>query len=326
MKSLYYNFDTNYRKNKNFHILGIDEAGRGPLAGPVVAAGVILNPDFDHIEIKDSKKLSEYKRNKLYKIIKKNALKVIVEISWEEEIDEKNILEATIDCFKRIIDNVKNIPNTILIDGTKVPIHGRNIKFIKKGDSKSLSIASASIIAKVTRDNIMKQFDYIFPNYDFKNNKGYGTRKHFEAIKLYGSSPIHRKSFKPVLDFLIPITNLTKRDLDCLGKKYAAISIVKNGFEIKEMNYNKPNIGQIDIIHLENNKLVFSIVNIILNQNSNENSKNFISFKKAKKTMNVSRMYLSEKGFVENVRFDVISVCFSDANPSISRIKNGISF
>ena len=325
MQNTYYEFDTQYRKNKNSLILGIDEAGRGPLAGPVVVAGVILNPDYNNAEIKDSKKLSESKRNELFQTIQKNAVKIIVEISWEKEIDELNILGATIACFKRIIGKAKNIPNTILIDGNKVPIHGKNIEYIKKGDSKSLSIASASIIAKVTRDNIMKQLDYIFPNYGFKNNKGYGTKKHIEAIQKYGSLPIHRKSFKPVLDYIKPITNLKNRDLGIFGEKCAAVSLIKAGYKIEEMNYNQPKIGEIDIIHFEDDELVFSEVKTILNPAELENPASRITPKKAEKLMNVSRMYLDEKGFVGNIRFDVISVRFFDDNPHITRIKNGIS-
>jgi ribonuclease HII len=325
IKGFYYKFDSQFRKNSNSTILGIDEAGRGPLAGPVVAVGVILPSTWSHPDIKDSKKLNETKRNELFKVIQKNALKIIIEISWEDEIDKLNILGATIECFKRIIGKVYPKPEIILIDGNPVPIKHYEIQYIKKGDLKSLSIASASIIAKVTRDKITSQFDIIFPEYGFKNHKGYGTKKHFEAIKKFGSLSIHRKSFNPVSQFLISVGNLNNRELGILGEKCAGVSIIKLGFKIIEMNYLVPKIGEIDIIHMENNELVFSEVKTIYNPSKLDNPASRITPKKAEKLMAVSRMYLDEKGFGGDIRFDVISVRFFGNNPYISRIKNGIS-
>tara|TARA_B100001029_G_C15045543_1_gene446835 strand:+ start:678 stop:1658 length:981 start_codon:yes stop_codon:yes gene_type:complete len=325
MTNPYYKFDSQFRENKNSLILGIDEVGRGPLIGPVVTAGVILNPKFNNIEIKDSKKLSEIRLNKLYHIIQNNSKEIIIEIAWEEKIDELNILGATLSCFKLIIANSNNISNKILIDGNKVPINASNIKFIKKGDSKSLSIAAASIIAKVKRDNIMKQLDKIFPEYEFKNNKGYGTKKHLDAIRKYGSLAIHRKSFKPIIDFIRPISNLNDFKTIILGKKYAAVSLIKAGYDIEEFNYSESKFGQIDIIHLENDELVFSLVNVILNSEKLENPLFQITSKEINNFISFSRIYIDEKGFVGNIRFDVISIRFIDGNPHISEIKNGIS-
>jgi|GEM_PF-78992 len=324
MTNHYFQFDSKYRENKHI-LLGIDEAGRGPLAGPVVAAGVILPPNWNHSDIKDSKKLSETKRNELFEVIQKNALKIIIEISWEDEIDKLNILGATIECFKRIIGKIYPKPEIILIDGNPVPINHYDIQYIKKGDSKSLSIASASIIAKVTRDRIMSQFDLVFPDYGFRNHKGYGTKKHFEAIKKIGSLSIHRKSFKPVNQYLISVGKLNNRDLGILGEKCAGVSIIKLGYKIIEMNYLVPKIGEIDIIHMENDELVFSEVKTIYNPLEFDNPASRITQKKAEKLMAVSRMYLDEKEFGGDIRFDVISVRFFGNNPHISRIKNGIS-
>jgi len=326
MTTPYYELDAQFRANSQSTILGIDEAGRGPLAGPVVCAGVILPSHWQNDDIQDSKKLSESKRNELFEVIQKNALKIIVEVSWENEIDQLNILGATIECFKRILGKIKSKSNVILIDGNKVPLNNYDgIHFIKKGDSKSLAIASASIIAKVTRDSIMHQMDLVFPNYGFKNHKGYGTKNHIEAIKKYGSLPIHRKSFQPVIDFIKPISELNNRDLGIIGEKCAAVSLIKSGIKIIEMNYSKPKIGEIDIIHFEEAELVFSEVKTIYNPKELDNPASRITSKKVEKLMNVSRMYLDEKGFVGNIRFDVISVRFFGDNPHISRIKNGIT-
>jgi len=180
-------------------IAGIDEAGRGPLAGPVVAGAVILK-DFNFKEdIDDSKKLSPKKREKAYGEIVEKAI-VGVGIVNEKTIDEINIYRATIRAMQEAVANLKIPPEYVLVDGrmklpTKCPI-----KCIVGGDSKSLSIAAASIIAKVTRDRIMIKFDSIYPQYGFARHKGYGTKFHMSALEKHGPSPIHRFSFHPVKD------------------------------------------------------------------------------------------------------------------------------
>ncbi|OPJ55638.1 ribonuclease HII [Alkalithermobacter paradoxus] len=177
------------------YIGGIDEAGRGPLAGPVVAAVVVLSEDTIIEGINDSKKLSLTKREELFDIIKEKAIDYGIGIVNSDEIDDINILNATYSAMKKAINNLKNTPDYLLIDAAKIPSIDIPQNSIIKGDSKSISIAAASILAKVTRDRIMEEYDSVYPQYDFKKHKGYGTKEHYEAIKTYGITPIHRKSF-----------------------------------------------------------------------------------------------------------------------------------
>jgi ribonuclease HII len=194
-------FEEELYKNGISLIAGVDEVGRGPLIGSVVAAAVILPPDFFLKEINDSKKLSEKMRDKLYPIIMENAISVGIGIVNEDIIDKVNIYEATKIAMKEALNNLEIKPEHILIDAMKLDI---NIPFtaIIKGDAKSQSIAAASIIAKVTRDKMMYELDKKYSNYDFKNNKGYGTKTHIEAIKKYGILKEHRKTFRPVSDYV----------------------------------------------------------------------------------------------------------------------------
>ncbi len=177
------------------YICGIDEAGRGPLCGPVVAGAVILPKNCDILYINDSKKLSEKMRDVLYDEITSGAIAWGVGIVSPERIDEINILQATYEAMKIAIDNLKVTPDILLNDAVIIP--GVDIEQVKiiKGDAKSQSIAAASIIAKVTRDRMMAEYDKMYPGYGFAQHKGYGTKAHVEALKEYGPSPIHRKSF-----------------------------------------------------------------------------------------------------------------------------------
>lgn len=177
------------------YIGGIDEAGRGPLAGPVVASVVVFKPNTKIEGINDSKKLSESKREELFDIIKEQALDYGIGIVNNSEIDEFNILQATYMAMKKAINCLEKAPDYLLIDAATIPGVDTPQKPIIKGDSKSISIAAASILAKVTRDSIMYQYDEMYPGYGFKSHKGYGTKEHYEAIEKQGITPIHRKSF-----------------------------------------------------------------------------------------------------------------------------------
>ncbi|MBR0426713.1 MAG: ribonuclease HII [Clostridia bacterium] len=178
------------------YVCGIDEAGRGPLAGPVVVASVML-PENSMIEgVNDSKKISESKREKLYDVILSEAISYGIGIIYQDEIDEINILQATKKGLHEAVANMEIKPNVILVDAlTGIDTLGIPYKSIIKGDAKSYSIGAASIIAKVTRDRIMREWDKVYPEYGFAGHKGYGTAKHIEAIKKYGLTPIHRRSF-----------------------------------------------------------------------------------------------------------------------------------
>lgn len=189
-----------YNKGINY-IAGVDEVGRGPLVGPVVTAAVILPKDFYDERINDSKKITEKKREELFNIIKENAISIGIGISSEDIIDEINILEATKRAMKEAISNLDVTPEHVLIDAVKLDINIPSTSIIK-GDAKSQSIAAASIIAKVTRDHMMYELDKLHPEYDFKSNKGYGTKKHIEAIYKYGPLKEHRKTFAPISDII----------------------------------------------------------------------------------------------------------------------------
>lgn len=177
------------------YLCGIDEVGRGPLAGPVVAGAVILPKDCNILYINDSKQLSEKKREELYDIIMEQAVAVGIGYSSPERIDEINILQATYEAMREAVGKLPVKPAVLLNDAVTIPgIDIRQVPIIK-GDAKSISIAAASIVAKVTRDRLMVQYDSLMPEYGFASNKGYGAAVHIEAIKKYGPSPIHRSSF-----------------------------------------------------------------------------------------------------------------------------------
>ena len=177
------------------YICGIDEVGRGPLAGPVVAGAVILPKDCDILYINDSKKLSEKKREELYDIIMEKAVAVGLGYASPQRIDEINILQATYEAMREAITNLSISPDILLNDAVTIPeVTIKQVPIIK-GDAKSISIGAASIVAKVTRDRLMVEYDKVFPEYGFASNKGYGARVHIEALKKYGPTPIHRRSF-----------------------------------------------------------------------------------------------------------------------------------
>ena len=176
-------------------ICGIDEVGRGPFAGPVVAGAVILPKDHPILYLNDSKKLSEKKREELYEVILKEAVATGIGMASPARIDEINILQATYEAMRMAISNLSVQPDLLLNDAVTIPeIEIMQIPIIK-GDAKSVSIAAASILAKVTRDRLMVEYEKVFPGYDFASNKGYGTKAHIEGLKKFGPTPIHRMSF-----------------------------------------------------------------------------------------------------------------------------------
>ena len=180
-------------------IAGIDEAGRGPLAGPVVAAACILDPKDPILGLDDSKKLSEKKREILFEEIKEKALAYCVIAKGPELIDEINILEATKQAMRECVAGLDINPDLLLIDAVKLDGTGVPVNAIIKGDAKSNSIAAASILAKVTRDHVMIGYDKEYPGYGFAKHKGYGTKDHYAAIRELGMTPIHRRSFLKVI-------------------------------------------------------------------------------------------------------------------------------
>ena len=184
-----------YSRNIEY-IAGIDEAGRGPLAGPVVVASVIMPKDSMIEGVNDSKKVSEKKREKLYDLILEEAISYGIGIIYQDEIDEINILQATKKGLTNAIEQMKIKPDLILVDALNgINTLGIPYQSIIKGDAKCYSISAESIIAKVTRDRIMREWDAVYPEYGFSSHKGYGTAKHIAALKEYGPCPLHRRSF-----------------------------------------------------------------------------------------------------------------------------------
>lgn len=194
LNSLNFYEDEGY-KNGFLCIGGVDEAGRGPLAGPVVSSVVIFEKDTFIEGINDSKKLSKEKRNEIFEIIKEKAIDYGIGIVNNIDIDKFNILNATYMATKKALSQLKVKPDYLLTDALTIPSEKMVQNSIVKGDTKSISIAGASILAKVTRDNIMYEYDKTYPHYGFKNHKGYGTKEHYEALRKYGISDIHRKTF-----------------------------------------------------------------------------------------------------------------------------------
>ena len=176
-------------------VCGVDEAGRGPLAGPVCVAAVILPPHLDIPGLDDSKKLTDKRRRELFPIIKEQALAYGIGLASHEEIDEINILQATFLAMERARAQLKIRPDIALIDGNREKDFGLPVQTVVKGDSRSANIAAASVLAKVTRDTIMEEMAAEYPQYGFEIHKGYGTKAHYEALRTYGHSPIHRMTF-----------------------------------------------------------------------------------------------------------------------------------
>ena len=307
-------------------LAGIDEAGRGPLAGPVVAASVILPRDIELPGVTDSKKISEKKRERLYDEIKNSALAVGIGVVHEEDIDEKNILQATYQAMRKSIGKLDIQPDILLVDGNKADIKHYKQESIIDGDQKSLSIAAASIIAKVSRDRMMRQYDIAFPAYGFAKHKGYGTKQHIEAIATYKASPIHRKSFNPVLHHLPTFAYLKRNHLiGKLGEQLMACQIIRRGHEILETNYNIPKVEKIDIISRDKNILVFTEVKTQTVDHAWVEAQHEIDENKGDRIMNAVLHYMEVNELDSDFRFDIGKVILGKGKPEISIQKEALS-
>jgi ribonuclease HII len=190
-------------------VAGVDEAGRGPWAGPVTCAAVVLDPNDLPLGLNDSKKLSEKRREALYEDIQGKALAIGIAFADVAEIDRNNILAATLGGMRQAVERLSIVPGLVLIDGNQAPSISLPHETLVKGDARSMSIAAASIIAKVSRDRLMRSLHDKFPEYGWDRNKGYGTRAHQEALKIHGITPHHRRSFRPIHNMLIEESSLT---------------------------------------------------------------------------------------------------------------------
>ena len=292
-------FEKKFRALGKTKVAGIDEVGRGPLCGPVVASSVILPENVDIPGLTDSKKLSPKKRIRLYDEIVEKAVSIGVGIINEDRIDEINILNATIEAMILSIEDLNIKPDFLLVDGNMKNITTIPQESIIKGDSKSLSISAASVIAKVTRDRLMKDYDMIFPNYGFSRNMGYGTKEHIQALEKAFSTPIHRKTFKPVSDYLPNFSDLT--DIKKLRLQLAATDLLKKSHSLININFT-----EYYLLSSKDESLNFYLL-------STEFSKNQISDLVTEILDNDS----NKKDISSNLNISVISVEFSKAKPKI---------
>ena len=287
-------------------ICGVDEAGRGPLAGPVVAAAVILPEEHQISGLNDSKKLTEKNRVKLCKEISDLA-QISIGIVSHRIIDKNNILNATYLAMEKAILGLKTKPDLSLIDGYGLPNDNIKNEGIIRGDSKVESISAASIIAKVTRDILMQKINPIFPEFKFAKHKGYGTKYHIEILKKLKATPIHRKSFAPVKNNL-PTKKVfkNKKKLTQLSIQLASLDYIRRGYEIKNIEWNSNEFGRINIIVKKNNH--FKIVDIRVKNG-------FPSSDELTEVLSSSKKTILEQNLDENILIDVAN--FSLKKPSI---------
>ena len=292
-------------------VCGIDEAGRGPLAGPVAAGAVILPEDAAIPGLNDSKQLTAKKREELYDIIFRKAVAAGVGIVSPKRIDEINILQATYEAMRKAVASLKVAPDVLLNDAVMIPqLPYRQVPIIK-GDQKSVSIAAASIIAKVTRDRLMTEYDRIYPEYDFAGNKGYGSAAHIEALKKYGPCPIHRKSF--IGHFtdqdVSPDASLkNKRELGTGYELRAAEFLKAQGLEILEHSF-RSDFGEIDLIAEDDGVLAF--VEVKYRKTDREGSSlDAVDKGKQQKILKTAEYYrmMHNIGEERPFRFDVVGI------------------
>ena len=296
-------------------IAGVDEAGRGPLAGPVVAAAVILPKNHKIEGLADSKKLTPKKREKLFDEIKAVS-QVGIGIVSHKTIDQINILQGTFKAMRKALGRLSKKPEKALIDGFSLPEQVIKNEGIIGGDSKVESISAASIVAKVTRDQIMKNMDPIFPEFGFAQHKGYGTKQHMEALKKFKATPIHRKSFRPVKENIPNIGWLKSSKLvGKLGEQLVALKYLNDGYQIIKMNHICSHYGEINIITEKNGQLIFIEVKTATKDQKPGPDLN-VGQSKLQKLKSAIHYYLSELGEEKDVRLDISSVMIGK-NPII---------
>ena len=302
-------------------IAGVDEVGRGPLAGPVMAAAVVL-PEVYTIEgLRDSKKLSKLKREKLFPIIQEQALGIGIGKVGVKTIDKINIREATLKAMQIALGNLPIRPDKALIDGH--PLKNQIIpnEGIIGGDDLIDAIKAASIIAKVTRDKIMSDYGRIFPEYRFEKNNGYGTVFHMNALNEFRATPIHRRSFNPVNKNMPTLTWLSEQKrIGWMGEKLAALYLKGKGLEILEMNRNCPPHGEIDIIAKNGNEIVFIEVKTAFKTNPDSLDEK-VDEQKLTKISHAIHQYQKETEQIDDFRIDCVSVILQKKKPIIKHFE-----
>lgn len=298
-------------------IAGVDEAGRGPIAGPVVASAAIL-PEGLRIEgVRDSKRLSEKRREELLPQILEEAIAVSTGIVHEDDIDRMNILVATRKAMRIALGRLDPQPDEALIDGFGLPDQIVRNRGVLAGDEKIHVISAASIIAKVTRDRIMHMYHEVFPKYNFGKHKGYGTPEHLKNLREQLACPIHRKSFHPVQHYLPTLSYLKKkRLLGPWGEKLAARELVHNGYEIVAMNYSAHPYGEIDIVARNIDTTVFVEVKTA-GQGRWGKPEAKLDAKKIRSLATAFEIYMSENEGTKDCRFDLITVRYTKPKPTV---------
>ena len=302
-------------------IAGVDEAGRGPLAGPVVAAAVIL-PENHTIEgLRDSKKLSAKQRSRLFNIIHEHADGVGIGQASVKTIDKINIRAATLKAMQMALGNLPVKPDKALIDGHPLTNQIIPNEGIVGGDDIIDSIKAASIIAKVTRDRMMEEYARIFPEYGFEKHKGYGTELHMVALNEYKATPIHRRSFRPVSKSMPTLGWLSdNRRIGWMGEKLAALYLKQKGFSILEMNRNCPPYGEIDVIAKSGDETIFVDVKTAYKTDASQIDETIGPSKLGKLTQAI-QIYQKETELIGDFRIDGISVILNKNRPAIKHFE-----
>ena len=302
-------------------IAGVDEAGRGPLAGPVVAAAVILPNSYNLEGLDDSKKVASKKRSQLFVDIKHQATAIGVGVVAAADIDKTNILQATQQAMKMALGRLKPRPDQAVIDGHELPTQIIPNKGVIKGDQTVDVIKAASIIAKVTRDNMMEQYDIIFPAYGFRKHKGYGTREHMDKLRLNKACVIHRKSFKPVASAMPTLSWLRKEGrIGQWGEQTAAVYLVERGYEIVAMNVHCAPYGEIDIIAEKDGIIIFVEVKTYSKKQLGTPAQN-IDQNKLKKLEAAIHKYVVDMQVKKDICLDVICVYLKPSVPMFEHFK-----
>ena len=302
-------------------IAGVDEAGRGPLAGPVVAAAVILPNSYNLEGLDDSKKVTPKKRSQLFVEIQHQATAIGVGVVAASDIDKTNILQATQLAMKMALGRLKPRPDQAVIDGYALPTQIIPNKGVIKGDQTVDVIKAASIIAKVTRDNMMEQYDIIFPVYGFKKHKGYGTREHMDKLRLNKACAIHRKSFKPIAAAMPTLSWLRKEGrIGQWGEQVAAVYLIESGYEILTMNLRCTPYGEIDIIAKNDGIIIFVEVKTYSKKQLGTHAQKIdqIKLKKLEEAIN---KYTVDMQVEKDISLDVICVYLQHSVPKFEHFK-----
>ncbi|MCF7822964.1 MAG: ribonuclease HII [Candidatus Marinimicrobia bacterium] len=305
---------------------GVDEAGRGPLAGPVVAAAVILDEGNIPQGLRDSKKLSEKRRQVLAEAIRGSARAIGLGIVHEQDIDRSNILQATFQAMRLAVHNLGLEPEQVQVDGNfTIPELSINQIAIVGGDDTVPAISAASIIAKTTRDAMMVSYDLLFPEYGFKSHKGYGSKFHMDTLREKGRCPIHRRTFNPVEKS--PNTMYQyhgmEKNYGRMGEIIAGMFLIRAGYILLAHSYHAGKLGEVDLIATLENTVVFVEVKSFGNEQDDIAALERVTPGKQKQIARIAELYLQNRELEQpECRFDIITVNFSTPKPTINHYQD----